>query len=743
MRTIQRKYRSIFLPVVLGGFCLNFTSCFLFPSALETNAKTVQKKTEETVQKKTEKKVQLISATQVAEAIHHTPTKVKPMIKQCSNINEYLGFDHYLGLSLSEIKELDSSYDKMQINLIAAATEHGYDDIVKELIAAGANVNNPVDIHYRYNEEQYQLTPIYLAEYLNYPKITKLLIEAGADVNAKSNFRKKITDEERSENKYKTLYALEVIETPLQRAVRNGSLEDVKLLIAAGADVNSNSSLKKIYNRKTDSEDNIEEIETPLQRAARNGSLDVVKLLIAAYADVNAKDNNGATAIMLATQNGNADIVKELIAAGADVNAKSNAKADGGATTIIGITAIMIAAKNVNADVVNQLIAAGADVNAKTDDGTTPIMIAALNGNADVVNQLIAAGADVNAKTYNGTTPIMIAALNGNADVVNQLIAAGADVNAKTDNGATAIMLAAQNGNADVVKDLIAAGADGFEISLVLYRSKADFTIEKVNTFSPISLAQNSNQNHIVETILSLKPETDDATIIANYYEQIKTCIQLYNKPSLEEVSEFELSLVMNNYPDADPEKIVRTKKFIEHLTNSYNEIVSDYSSHLDSIKRSCTDTTFENYKYSEKLSILYHTCGVREFVWETLTNGFQDPTSITAVSIFDKKETCTDRGFFNADYITSKDYFISRIQKDIDEFLPKAKPISKQNAKARQKANEQEAKARQKWSEQVLYYRSPRGKCERRCNDTYNKNSDMWNGCMSICKDKRSDIIE
>ena len=88
------------------------------------------------------------------------------------------------------------------------------------------------------------------------------------------------------------------------------SLEAMKVLIAAGADVNA----KDKYGITT------------LMHVAENGLLDEVKLLIDAGADVNAKDEWGQTALMHTGigDYGTAEVIRELIAAGADVNAKTN-----------------------------------------------------------------------------------------------------------------------------------------------------------------------------------------------------------------------------------------------------------------------------------------------------------------------------------------------------------------------------------------------------------------------------------
>jgi uncharacterized protein len=65
----------------------------------------------------------------------------------------------------------------------------------------------------------------------------------------------------------------------------------------------------------------------------QNGSPADVQAAIAKGADVNAKDDNGATPLLLAAQtNGNPDVIKVLAKAGADLNAKDA----NGCTPLVG-----------------------------------------------------------------------------------------------------------------------------------------------------------------------------------------------------------------------------------------------------------------------------------------------------------------------------------------------------------------------------------------------------------------------
>ena len=78
----------------------------------------------------------------------------------------------------------------------------------------------------------------------------------------------------------------------------------VKLLLAAGADVNARNS--DVLNGFT-----------PLLAALNQGYAGAAKLLINVGADVNARTKSGETALMLARQKGYTDVVEILQKAGA------------------------------------------------------------------------------------------------------------------------------------------------------------------------------------------------------------------------------------------------------------------------------------------------------------------------------------------------------------------------------------------------------------------------------------------
>jgi ankyrin repeat protein len=95
--------------------------------------------------------------------------------------------------------------------------------------------------------------------------------------------------------------------TPLHCAAEQGDIEQVQLLIANGADINSRDQYG----------------QTPLERAAFAGHIKVVELLIAKGAEVNTKNQSGRTPLHVSALRGYRDIAQSLIATGADIEARA------------------------------------------------------------------------------------------------------------------------------------------------------------------------------------------------------------------------------------------------------------------------------------------------------------------------------------------------------------------------------------------------------------------------------------
>ncbi len=184
----------------------------------------------------------------------------------------------------------------------------------------------------------------------------------------------------------------QLLET-LQLAYVNGDkniFEDVRRLIAAGADVN-------VFYPKSGA--------TVLMMAVYLGQIDVVKLLVERGAIIDKKMAEGITALGIAR----GDIEKyleEQLEKQKAVAAKSKVTKEE-----IALTTLISAAKSNNVrDIESALHAAPRAINLQDEDGMTPLMHAVKQKNVIAIRTLIDEGADVNLINKKGEHVGMIAA---------------------------------------------------------------------------------------------------------------------------------------------------------------------------------------------------------------------------------------------------------------------------------------------------------------------------------------------
>jgi ankyrin repeat protein len=242
--------------------------------------------------------------------------------------------------------------------------------------------------------------------------------------------------------------------TPLVYAVRSDDLDSVKVLLAAGADINQVTGygwsplLVATQNRyyklgayllehgadvnlgnkgawtplylATDNR-NIEGGDYPVRKADMD-HLDFIKLLLDKGANVNARmkdttetrtvftnqwlDENGATAFLRASQSGDLVLMKLLLAHGADPKIDtalhvSALQVAAGIGWVEGITYEWSPASTLEA--VKMLLDLGLDPNAQADTGRTALHGAAHKGRPDVVQVLVDHGARLDIRDYGNT----------------------------------------------------------------------------------------------------------------------------------------------------------------------------------------------------------------------------------------------------------------------------------------------------------------------------------------------------
>ena len=161
-------------------------------------------------------------------------------------------------------------------------------------------------------------------------------------------------------------------DSPVADAAARDDLEAVRSMVKQGADVNVAQG----------------DGRTALHWAAVNGNSEMAKLLIYAGAGVNSLTRLGAyTPLHLASQVGHAGVAKVLLDGGADANALTSTGA---------VSALHFAAGSGNVELITALVDRGADANrAEQQWGHTPLMFAAAKGRTAAVRTLLERGADV------------------------------------------------------------------------------------------------------------------------------------------------------------------------------------------------------------------------------------------------------------------------------------------------------------------------------------------------------------
>ena len=142
----------------------------------------------------------------------------------------------------------------------------------------------------------------------------------------------------------------------------------------------------------------------PLLNAVIKRDVDQIRLMIASGSDVNATDLAGNTPLHAAARI-SAELVRSLLDAGAYADQPDSE----------GRTALHLAVECDNAEVVQLLIKRRADIDARSNDGQTPLFAAAEKPDPSLLRILLEAGADPTKREFaEGWTPIVRAAVTGN-----------------------------------------------------------------------------------------------------------------------------------------------------------------------------------------------------------------------------------------------------------------------------------------------------------------------------------------
>jgi ankyrin repeat protein len=387
------------------------------------------------------------------------------------------------------------------------AIHHGDVELVDRLIAAGANVNLA---------NEYGATPMSEAAVLGDAAVIEKLLQAGGDVDSpNADGQTALMVVARTSNVDAARLLLErgakvnAVETrkgqtALMWATAQSRPEMMDLLIEHGADINAHSKRNE-WERLVTAEPRQKNLPsggfTPLLYAARQGCLACARLLLDAGAAIDSPDPDGVTPLLLANLNAHFETAKFLVERGANVSkwdwwgrsplysaVDYNTLPHGGRpdrlslddTTPLAMIEILLD-KGANPNMQLKLFPPyrslrmdrGAD--SILDIGTTPLLRAARAADLDAMRLLLERGALVDLPQVAGITPLMAAVGMGASSIDTRgrfrtesqaleaaavLIEAGANVNARDQRGRTALHAAAAVGFADVAIYLATNGAD-------------------------------------------------------------------------------------------------------------------------------------------------------------------------------------------------------------------------------------------------------------------------------------------
>ncbi|XXH00620.1 hypothetical protein Hte_006968 [Hypoxylon texense] len=322
-------------------------------------------------------------------------------------------------------------------------------EVVSLLIQYKAQIDPPDELR---NDKQWE--PMECAVARGFSNIIRILGEGGADVNRRFSDGRTLVHRGLDKSGLGALLEfrpnLDVKDndgdTPLHAVDIDTPMENVKLLVRAGANIN-------ITNNRG---------ATPLIKAILGNHEEAAKYYISKKASLNIVSTDGA-ALHVACLKGMVDLAKELIKAGADVNPTASDTAGTPLTSALlhgsedysgGNAPVKFGYSKM--ELVDILIGAGANIAAQAGLTFGTVGVAAAWGcSSDEIIALAHRGANFNIGDSMGRYPVHIAAARGLTTVLGSILDVGNRVFEKDNSGRNAVSWAAQGGNTEILYKLL------------------------------------------------------------------------------------------------------------------------------------------------------------------------------------------------------------------------------------------------------------------------------------------------
>ena len=307
---------------------------------------------------------------------------------------------------------------------------------VRELLKSGANPNC---------RDSDGSTPLLKAVLRKNANLVSMLLDYGADVNGAAN---------------------NGADTPLKSAVTKRFVDGVRILLKAGASVNSTDLCR----------------HTALHHATHQHSVDLVDILLAHGASPDIPNLWNSTPLLYAASFFNGVFIKTILTNDCKTDghlAHSMALDDpqySGLTTIFsallkhssrpdlrdgkGNTPLHRAAGDGYQKAVCRLLTVTAEWDSPNLEGQTPLHMAAKGGHSAIIRRLLEHGFQPDTRDNWGDTPLHFAVRSHHLEAVQEILGATSEPDAINNFGSTALHLAAYQGLVEIAETLLINGAD-------------------------------------------------------------------------------------------------------------------------------------------------------------------------------------------------------------------------------------------------------------------------------------------
>ena len=343
---------------------------------------------------------------------------------------------------IAKNQSLVNMQDTADLTPLAYAATHGHTDVIKCLIAHGANI-------YLTSE---RATPLYSGVLQGSLKVSIYLQDAVTSTQGYLPFHRA------AQNGH--LEAMKILQPDERICGMRGYMLAWHLALPCAVESGKPEILAFVMNMLAGRRD--QEMEgqirvwgrrvTPLLLAASYGHVSLVQLhLFQEHARLDDTDINGACALHYAARYGHANAVQLLLVRN-DQLVKIKTRTQ--------VSALHEAAECGHCNVIELLLDHKAEIDAQDGSGATPLALAAKSGHVEALVLLISRGASLTVTDSSGRTPLHKAAAEGRKECVEVLLQNNADIEAKDLTQQTPLLCAADNGQLEVIKCLYNHNAD-------------------------------------------------------------------------------------------------------------------------------------------------------------------------------------------------------------------------------------------------------------------------------------------